>query len=102
VTGAGTLRYISNVKTGQEIFLDLNVFSGETVTIDFARGKIESDTRGDLNYTLLSGSEIRSIYLLPGENTISVLMNDDVNASMQLRWEPLDWSSDSIVDAESL
>lgn len=102
VTGAGTLRYISNVKTGQEIFLELPVFSGETVTIDFARGKIESDTRGDLNYTLLSGSEIRSIYLLPGENTISVLMNDDVNASMQLRWEPLDWSADAIIEADDL
>lgn len=102
VTGAGTLHYISNVKTEQEIFLNLDVFSGETVTIDFARGKIESDTRGDLTYTLLSGSEIRSIYLLPGENTISVLMNNDVGASMQLRWEPLDWSADSIVEAESL
>ncbi len=102
VTGAGTLHYISNVKTGQEIFLDLNVFSGETVTIDFARGKIESDTRGDLNYTLLSGSEIRSIYLLPGENTISVLMTDDVDATMQLRWEPLDWSADAIIEADDL
>lgn len=102
INGSGTLKYISNLKTGQEIFLDLFIFSGETVTIDFAIGSISSNTRGDLTYTLLPGSEIRSIYLLPGENKIGLAIINDVGATAQLRWELLDWSADAIIKADEL
>jgi len=102
IGGQGTLRYIANNKTGQEIFLDLKVFVNEDVFIDFARGKITSSARGDLSYTIMQGSEIRSIYLLPGDNSVSVLIVDDVTAAASLQWKLLDWSADAIVDAEEL
>ena len=102
VKGQETVRYIANNKTGQEIFLDLVVFENEEVTIDFARGKITSTIRGNLNYTILSGSEIRSIYLLPGDNEVAILVSEDVGAIVQLRWELQDWSADSVVEPEPL
>lgn len=102
IAGPGTLKYISNIKTGQEIFLELPISSGEEVFIDFAKGTIQSTTRGNLLFSLFAGSEIRSIYLLPGDNQISVLMTNDVSASMQIGFQPQDWSADAIVDAEAL
>lgn len=102
IIGPGNLVYISNIKTGQEIFLYLTVLSGEEVFIDFARGTIISTTRGSLQYTLVPGSEIRSIYLLPGDNSFSVLMTEEVNPSMSLQFQPQDWSADAVVDAEAL
>ena len=102
IKGQGTVRYIANNKTGQEIFLDLVVFENEEVTIDFARGKITSSVRGDLSYSILPGSEVRAIYLLPGDNEVSILVTNDVAAIMQLRWELLDWSADAVVEPESL
>ena len=100
--GQGTLRYIVNTKTGQEIFLNLFAYAGEEIYIDFGRGKITSSVRGDMTSAILAGSEIRSIYLLPGENKFGVLVPDDMEASMQIRWQPLDWSADSIIDAAEM
>lgn len=102
VTGSCELKYISNNKTGQEIFLSLIVYEGEEVTIDFSKGEITSKSRGDLSYTILPGSEIRSIYLLPGDNTIEVLVSNDTNVTAQLRWQLQDWSADAVVNAEAL
>lgn len=102
ISGQGTLRYIANTKTGQEIFLNLIVYSGEEIEIDFARGKIVSSVRGDMIYAIMPGSEIRSIYLLPGENLVEVLVTDEVSPVVQIRWSLLDWSADAIVNAEEL
>lgn len=99
---AGTIRYIGNVRTGQAIYLDLTVFDDEEIFFDFARGKIMSTVRGDVSYSILPGSEIRSIYCLPGENTFSVLVTNDVNGIMQLRLQPQHWSVDAVVEAEEL
>lgn len=102
IAGPGTLRYIANLKTGQEIFTNLPVFSGEEVFIDFARGKIYSTARGDLLYTILPGSEIRLINLLPGQNKFAVLITNDVGAVTQLGFVPCDWSADAVVNAKDL
>lgn len=99
---AGTIRYIENSKTGQAIFLDCPVLNDEEIWMDFAKGKIFSTVRGDLSYTILPGSEIRSIYLVPGENTIAVLVTDDVGGVMQLSYQPLHHSADAVVDADEL
>lgn len=100
--GSGRLRYMENIKTGQAIFLDLVAFANEEITIDFAKGKITSDVRGDLSYAILPGSEIRSVYLLPGNNLFAALVTGDVNASMQLLYTPQHWSADAIVDVDEL
>lgn len=99
---AGIIRYIGNNKTGQAIYLDLTVFDDEEIFFDFARGKVTSTVRGDVSYAILPGSEIRSIYCLPGENTFSVLVTNDVNGIMQLRLQPQHWSADAVVDADEL
>ena len=99
---AGIVRYIGNNRTGQAIYLDLTVFDDEEIFFDFARGKIISAVRGDLSYTILPGSEIRSIYCLPGENVFSVLVTNDVGGLMQMRLQPQHWSCDAVVSAEEL
>lgn len=100
LVGHGTLRYIANTATRQAIYLDLEVFSGEEVEIDFARGKITSQSRGDLLWTLQPGSELRAMYLLPGENEFAVLMDDEVSPTCSIRWTPLHWSADAIAEVE--
>lgn len=102
ILGQGTIRFIGNTKTGQGIYLNLEIQSGEEVFIDFARGTIESTVRGSLLYTILPGSEIRSINLLPGDNTIGLYVTNDVNCIAQVRYVPQHWSADAVVDAEAM
>lgn len=102
IAGQGKLKYIGNIDTEQEIFLDLMVAYGEEVFIDFARGKIVSTVRGDLSYTIQPGSEIRAMNLIPGKNNIAILMDQEVTPVVQLQWVPQDWSADAVVDAPAL
>lgn len=101
-TGPGTIRYLENLKTLQLIYLDLIVLAGEEIFIDFAKGEIFSTFRGEIPYVILPGSEIRSIYLVPGDNAISALVTDDVGGVMHLRYEPQHHSADAVVDADEL
>lgn len=101
-TGGGTIRFFENVKTKQVIYLNLIVLSGEEIMIEFSQGKIISSMRGDLSYAILPGSDIRAIYLLPGENIFSALVINDVGGVMQLRYQPQHHSADAVVDAEEL
>lgn len=102
VKGPGTLRYVSNIKTGQEIFLNMSILSGEEIFIDFAKGTITSTVRGSLLYNIYEGSEIRAVNLLPGYNQFAVLITNDVGAIAQLRWQTQHWSADAIVDSSPL
>lgn len=102
VVGSGTLRYISNIKTGQEIFLNLPIFTSEEIQIDFAKGTIVSNVRGALPSAILPGSEIRSIQLLPGDNQIALYVAKDVGATAQIGFKPMDWSADAIINAKAL
>lgn len=102
ISGQATLRYVCNRDTNGSLYLNLKIFSGEDVFIDFARGRIWGVTRGDLSYAILAGSEIRSIFLLPGDNRIAVFAEDEVGAAAHLSWQLQDWSADAIADAPAL
>lgn len=102
ILGQGTVRFIGNIKTGRGIYLNLPVLSGEEVFVDFARGTIESTSRGSLLYSILSGSEIRSINLLPGDNSLGIYITDDVSCIAQIQYTPQHWSVDAVVDAEAM
>lgn len=94
--GPATIRYIENTQTRQAIYLDMPIYENEEVTFDFARGAITSTIRGSMLYGLLPGSEIRGIHLLPGDNEIAVLVDNEVDPVCQLRWTPKHWSADAI------
>lgn len=102
IKNTGVLKYIQNRISNQALYLNCPVYSGEEIFVDFAKGKIWSTVRGDLSYTILPGSEIRSIYLLPGINSIGVLMLNDVGGVVQVRYVPQHHSADAIVNAEAM
>jgi len=102
IRGAGTLRWIENQSTGKRIFLNLAVLSGEEVFIDFGRAEITSNIRGNLSFTILQGSDFRSFSLLPGDNTISTFMDNDVSAIMYMYYVPRHWSADATSEVNLL
>lgn len=102
ISGQGTLRLIENQSTGRKIYFDMTVQVNEEVTIDFGRGTIKSNVRGDILYTMLSGSDFRSFTLLPGENIIACFIHNDVTAQMTMQFQSAHWSSDAVQNVESL
>ncbi len=102
ISGQGTLRLIENQTTGKRIYFDMVVQVNEEVTIDFGRGTIKSNVRGDIFYTMLSGSDFRSFVLAPGENKIACFMHNDVGAQMTIQYQPTHWSTDAVQNVENL
>jgi phage-related protein len=100
--GSGTLKWIENQTTGQRIYMNIFIESGEILTIDFGSSTVNSSTRGDLSYVILGGSDFKEFSLAPGENDIAVFVPDDVGASMYIYYTPQHWSADGIVPAEPL
>lgn len=96
VAGQGTLRWIENQTTGKRVFLNLQIFTGEEIFIDFDAGTVTSLSRGNLFYTVVRGSELHSFSLIPGENKIAAFMAADVGASMQMYYTPQHWSADAV------
>lgn len=93
--GQLTLRWIENQTAQKRIYVDLTVQEDEEVFIDFAKGTIRSNIRGNLLWAISQGSDFRAFTLLPGDNTISVMALDDVNGIMQISYTPTHWSADA-------
>lgn len=102
VYGPGRLRWIENQTTHKRIYLDMSILDNEEILFDFGKGTVTSDARGDLTYTILSGSDFSNFTLIPGKNTIAVFMTDDVDSMMYIYYQPKHWSADATVDAEAL
>lgn len=102
IKGQGTFKYIINTRTGAFLALDLQILANEEVFIDFGRGVIESTVRGSLLYSILPGSDIRAMRMLPGENEFGILITDDVGAIAQMSYTPQHWSADAIAKVELL
>lgn len=103
-----TLRYLENLTTGKRVYFFLDVHKGPTVnameeiTIDFEKSTIKSNTRGDMFYSVLPGSDFKAFQLLPGENKILAFMTNDNNAVMQIQYTPAHWSMDAVKTPEPL
>lgn len=86
---AANLVYIKSLTTGDELFFDIDILDGETITLDLSRNdkKISSDFRGVGFSTYLPGSKSSSFRLLPGVNEIACLVlqtgSPTITASMQ-------------------
>lgn len=92
--GPLTLRWIENQTSQRRIYADLTVQENEEVFIDFAKSTIRSNIRGNLLWAISQGSDFRAFTLLPGDNVISIMALDDVNAIMQISYTPTHWSVD--------
>lgn len=102
ISGPGTLRYIENQTTNKKVYFRLPIVSGEEITIDFSAKKIVSSINGEIPYRLLAGSSFGDFSLAPGNNTLAVLMTDDVATSISILYTPTHWSADAVTKANSL
>jgi hypothetical protein len=85
-TWTDELWWIKNETTNQTIYLNLRVNKGETITLDFRRGRKRaiSDTRGDITSFVLPSSDFANFYLAPGDNYITVYMDNPSGAPTEL------------------
>lgn len=102
VKGSGKLKYLENVNTNVKIYFDYELADGEELFIDFATSTVLSSTRGNVVRHILNGSGYAGFMLLPGNNTISAFMLDDVDAVMQIGCQPRHWSVDAVTIPQEL
>jgi hypothetical protein len=102
IYGSGKLRWIENQTTKKRMYLNLDILPGEEVVIDFGKGEIKSTVRGNLSYSILPGSNFSDFTLIPGANTISTLMYNDVGSVIYMYNRPQHWSASATVNAEAL
>ncbi len=97
-TGPGQLYQLSNLTTEHNIYFDILLEDGETVSLDLRPGykTFTSTFRGAVDDSILEGSDVESFFLLPGTNNISILI-DDASASGFMLWNERFMSFDSVV-----
>lgn len=93
--GPGTCFFIENQTTKKRMYLNLTMVSSEEVVINLRAGTIKSNTRGDVFFTLLPGSDFRNFVLSPGDNVIACFMTNDVGALMSIQVPVRHWSVDA-------
>ena len=94
IKGQGKLRYIENETSMIKVYFDLDILTDEEIFIDFKAGTIRSTVRGDLSYSILSGSDFNKFCLTPGENKLAVLITDGIGSLVQIYFTPTHWSVD--------
>lgn len=101
VTGPGRIYELANLTTGEAIFFDLELQAAEEVVLDLRPGKktFVSSFSGNIIDTILEGSDTETFHLKPGENSISILI-DDASAEATLLWDERHWSFDGVVEDE--
>lgn len=102
IVGPCTLLWIENQTTKKRVYTDIDVAENEEVLIDFPKGTVESNVRGNLAYSINPGSDLRAWTLIPGNNKIAAFMTDDVGAKMRISYVPRHWSADATARNESL
>ena len=97
ILGPGRIYSIINYTTGDEIYMDLTLNSGETAILDLRSGQktFVSSFRGNVIGTILTGSDVATFRLAPGENVISILI-DDTDAVVFAAWAARHWSIDGV------
>ena len=97
---SATLQYIKNETTGATLYLNHALLDGETLTLDFTEGKrtITSSMFGSILHAVLRGSDFGDFYLAPGENNISVFVNEvgSPTVTAYMIWRNTHWSADGI------
>ncbi len=91
--GPGRIYEFANRTTGASIYWNLQLLDGEVLTVDMrpAYTTVRSSFRGNLLNSIVPGSRLASWRLLPGENQVSLFI-DNVAASATLEWQEQHWS----------
>ena len=94
-----TLVWLENQSTGQRLYFNIAINTGETLTIDlrFGRKTVTSDWRGLIYNQPLTASDFASWALLPGSNTIAAFVTGTVTGAVLLvHSQPKHWSVDMV------
>jgi len=102
IIGPCRLLWLENQTSKKRVYADLEIADSEEITIDFSKGTMVSNVRGNLAYAIEPGSDLRAWTLIPGENKIAVFMRDDVGARMNIYHTPRHWSADATARVEGL
>lgn len=94
------LEWIKNETTGATIYLDCSLLDGEEIEINFAEGNrsITSSLFGEGWRPILRSSEFTDFFLLPGNNDISVFVNETGSPTITayMQWRNTHWSADGV------
>lgn len=94
ITGPGRLYHLINHTTGEAIYFDLTLQTGEEATLNLKEKTFFSTFRGDtIIENIIEGSDLASWHLQPGENSISIFV-DDPSAAAFMLWDEQHWSVD--------
>lgn len=86
-TGPGPLTRMLNLTTEHRIDFDILLQDGEVAVLDLRPGfkTFTSTFRGPIGYAILPGSDTDIFHLAPGENSISIFIDDPLGKA-QLTW----------------
>ena len=97
---SASIQYVKNETTGAVLYFDYSLLDGEKIELDLSEGhrSLTSSFFGKNWSGLLRGSDVGSFDLVPGNNTISILVttvgSPTVTAYMQ--WRNTHWSADGV------
>lgn len=100
VTGPGTLKMITNYRTGKSVAFDgLTLQPGEWISLNFDPLNLSFRSgwagRGNLMRYIIPGSDYGDFYVSPGANYISLWMDGtDANTKASIVWTPKFWGLD--------
>ena len=100
-TRTHTLISIENFSNGQRLDFDyVTILSGELISINCITGTITSSVGRNLQVGVKGGTDFRDFYLMAGDNTILVLVEDqDADDIVVLRYHTQYWSLDAAEDS---
>jgi len=97
---SAVVQWLKNESTGATIYFDYALQDGEKITINFRPNSrnIYSSIKGNIWDAVLRGSDFGDFYLLPGDNNISIFVNEDgsPDVSAYLLWRNTHWSADGV------
>lgn len=88
------LYQILNATTGDYLFFDLVMLAGETIIIDTRQRKITSTVRGDLTYTITTGSNFATWKLLPQRTNYLNVFASGAGNTMAITVQNAHWAID--------
>jgi phage-related protein len=97
IAGPGRVYQLVNWTAREAIYFNLVLLSGETLTLDLRpqHKTVTSSFRGNVLNAVVPGSALASWRLLPGDNLISLFV-DDASASATLTWQERHWSVEDL------
>jgi phage-related protein len=94
------LIHMKNETTGAVLYFDYSLLDGEKITIDLTprNRRITSNQFGNVIHACLRPSNFVDFFLLPGNNSISVLVTEagGPTTTAYMQWRTTHWSADGV------